>query len=150
VHVISGNASRGVAWQFADELDALRPDVGLLDGNEVRLERELGLLDSRDVVVALDLRRYDRWVVAAVTRAKQAGATVVALSDSLLSPLSAAADHTLVVTAAGAGPFDSHVGTLALCNLLVAGVAERLRSVATERLDRAEQAWTDAHALVDR
>jgi DNA-binding MurR/RpiR family transcriptional regulator len=150
IHVISGNASRGVAHQFADELDALRPGVGMLDGNEVRVERELGLLGPGDVVVALDLRRYDRWVVAGATRAKDAGATVVAVSDSVLSPLSAVADLTLVVTAAGAGPFDSHVGTLALLNLVVAGVAEQLRSAATERLERAEAAWTTAGALVDR
>lgn len=150
VLVVSGNASRGVACQFADELDALRPGVSLLDGNEVRLERELSLLGREDVVVALDLRRYDRWVVATISRAKAAGATIVAVSDSLLSPLSAAADHTLVATAAGAGPFDSHVGTLALFNVLVAGVAEQLRSTATERLERAEVAWTEAGALVDR
>lgn len=150
LHVISGNASRGVACQFADELEALRPGVALLDGNEVRVGRELGLLGEGDVLIALDLRRYDRWVVDGVTRAKAAGAKVVAFSDSLLSPLTAAADHTLVVTAAGAGPFDSHVGTLALFNLVVAGVAERLRSVATERLERAEAAWSVDGALVDR
>jgi DNA-binding MurR/RpiR family transcriptional regulator len=150
VHVMSGDASRGVARQFADELDALRPGVSLLEGNEVRVRRELGLLRAREVVVALDLRRYDRWVVDGARTARSAGATIVAVSDSLLSPLSAVADHTLVVTAAGAGPFDSHVGTLALFNLVVAGVAERLRSVATERLESAEKAWTAAGALADR
>ncbi|MEO6158490.1 MAG: RpiR family transcriptional regulator, partial [Ilumatobacteraceae bacterium] len=62
----------------------------------------------------------------------------------------ALADRTLVVTAAGAGPFDSHVGTLALFNLLVAGVADRLRAAATDRLDRVEAAWQAGEALVDR
>ena len=33
----------------------------------------------------------------------------------------------MVVAAEGAGPFDSHVGTLALGNALVTGVAGRLR-----------------------
>jgi DNA-binding MurR/RpiR family transcriptional regulator len=150
VHVLSGNASRGVACQFVDELDALRPGVTMLDGNEVRVGRELGLLGASDVVVAIDLRRYDRWVVDGIARAKETGARIVAVTDSLLSPLSAAADHTIVVTAAGAGPFDSHVGTLALFNLIVAGVAEQLRSTATERLGRAEDEWTKAGALVDR
>jgi hypothetical protein len=55
-----------------------------------------------------------------------------------------------VVTAAGAGPFDSHVGTLALMNMLVAGAAIRLRGVATERLDRAEAAWRASNALSER
>ena len=55
----------------------------------------------------------------------------MAITDSLLSPLASIADRTLVIAAAGAGPFDSHVGTLSLCNLLVAGTADRLRAVAT-------------------
>ena len=66
---------------------------------------------------------------------------IVAVSDSLLSPLAELADRHARHRAAGAGPFDSHVGTLALFNLLVAGVAEALRASATERLERAEAAW---------
>ena len=48
------------------------------------------------------------------------------------------------MAAEGAGPFDSHVGTLALANALVTGVAARLRRPATERLDRVEAAWQAA------
>ena len=53
------------------------------------------------------------------------------------------------MAAAGAGPFDSHVGTLALANLVVAAVADRMRSSATERFDRAESAWRSAKALTE-
>jgi len=49
----------------------------------------------------------------------------------------------------GAGPFDSHVGLLALANALLAGVAARLRRSATDRLDRVEAAWRTAAALTD-
>jgi len=74
----------------------------------------------------------------------------VSIADSVLSPVAACAQRTLVVAAAGAGPFDSHVGTLALMNVLVAGAAIRLRGVATERLDRAEAAWRVSNALNER
>jgi DNA-binding MurR/RpiR family transcriptional regulator len=51
--------------------------------------------------------------------------------------------------AASAGPFDSHVATLALLNAIVAAVADRLRTSATDRLDRIEAAWRSAGALID-
>ena len=54
-----------------------------------------------------------------------------------------------VVAAEGAGPFDSHVGTLALLNALATGVAVRLRRSATDRLDRVEAAWQKADALAE-
>ena len=43
------------------------------------------------------------------------------------------ADASFTVVAAGAGPFDSHVATLALLNAMVTAVADKLRSSATDR-----------------
>jgi DNA-binding MurR/RpiR family transcriptional regulator len=73
----------------------------------------------------------------------------VALTDSPLSPLAAVATVSFTVAAEGAGPFDSHVGTLALVNALVTGVAGRRRDSAARRLDRLEAAWRDSGALVE-
>lgn len=150
VHVLSGDASVGVAMQFVADLSSLRDHVGMINGNDVTVRRQLALLTGTDVVVTIDLRRYDRWVVEAAGLAKASGAWCLAITDSVLSPLTAHAERTVVVAAASAGPFDSHVGTLALLNLLAAGVADRLRSVAADRLDRTEAAWSAHGALVDR
>jgi DNA-binding MurR/RpiR family transcriptional regulator len=150
VLVVSGDASGGVARQMTGDLLALREGVELVDGNAVAVRRRLAALSGAEVVVALDLRRYDRWVVEAVESARAAGCWIAALTDSLLSPLAAAADATVVVSAASAGPFDSHVGTLAVGNLVVAACADRLRRQATDRLGRAEAAWTANGDLVER
>jgi DNA-binding MurR/RpiR family transcriptional regulator len=149
VLVLSGVASRGVAVQFVGDLEQLRPACRLLDGNPIDIVRTLALVGADATVVALDLRRYERWLIEALTEARTNGAAVVSITDSVLSPLATAADHAFVVEAASAGPFDSHVGTLALLHLLVADVATALRSSATERLDRLEAAWQRADALTD-
>jgi DNA-binding MurR/RpiR family transcriptional regulator len=101
------------------------------------------------VLVAIDLRRYERWVVDATAATVTRGGLVVALTDSQLSPLARGAEVAFAVAAEGAGPFDSHVGTLALVNALTTGVATRLRRPATDRLDRVESAWRTAAALTD-
>lgn len=150
VLVLSGAASRGVATQFVIDLSQLRTDVSLLDGNTVDVMRSLALASATPTVVAIDIRRYDRWVVDSLRVAREAGATVVALTDSVLSPLAAMADHTFVVSADSPGPFDSHVGTLALLDVLVVAVAAFDRERATERLDRLEAAWRSVDALTDQ
>ena len=102
------------------------------------------------MVVAIDLRRYERWVVDAVARAVGAGRhrggrdRQPALAARRRGPTAA-----FTVAAEGAGVFDSHVGTLALANALVTGAAARLRRSATGRLDAVEAAWRAAGALVD-
>jgi len=149
VAVLSGEATFGIAHAFAADLGLVRPGVELVAGSEVRVDRTLALLDPGDVVVVMDLRRYERWVVAAARAAAEAGARLVAVTDSGLSPLAEQADAVFTVEASSPGPFDSHVGTLALSNALVAGVAARLRRSATDRLDRIERTWARSGALMD-
>ncbi|CAN5571905.1 MurR/RpiR family transcriptional regulator [soil metagenome] len=150
VAVVSGDASTGVARQFVDELTSLRPDVIALVGNDVAVRRTLATLPADTTLLVLDLRRYDRWVLDLVALAREHGCWIVALTDSILSPLAGAARHTFMLSAASVGPFDSHVGTLALLNLFVTETAARLGETAPERLDRIEASWRDGQALVDR
>ncbi len=102
------------------------------------------------VVVAVDLRRYERWVVAAAREAVGGRATLVSPSPTARCRRSpTVAEVAFAVTAEGAGPFDSHVGTLALVNALVTGVAARLRESATTRVDALESRWRESGALLE-
>lgn len=150
VSVLSGDASAGIADVFADHLGMLRRAVERVDGNAVRVASRLALLDPGDVVVAIDLRRYDRWVLDAVGEARGREASVVVVTDGPLSPLARHADVAFSVAAGGPGPFDSQLGVLALVEALLAGVAGALRTTATARLDRIEEAWRAGDALGDR
>jgi DNA-binding MurR/RpiR family transcriptional regulator len=149
VLVLSGDASSGVAALLAAELSMLRPGVVAVGGSEVRVARLLADVGRGDVVVVIDLARYDRAVLDAAGRAGERGAALVALTDSALSPLALVATASFIASVTGAGPFDSHVGLLALANALLAGVAARLRRTATDRLDQVEAAWRSAAALTD-
>lgn len=147
VLVVSGDAERGIATAFADQLANLRDEVEVLEGTAPRVAARVALAGSAAVVVAIDVRRYDAWLLDAVDTLRSGGAEVVAVTDGPLSPLVGGAAAWFAVRAEGVGPFDSHVGTLALLHALVAGVADRLRGPAAERLDRIESAWTATGAL---
>lgn len=149
VHVLAGDAEVGIGALLTAALDLLRPGVQALTGSPPAVARALAHARAGDVLVAIDLRRYERWVLETATSAADRGIEVIAVTDSLLSPLASISSATFVVTAEGAGPFDSHVGTLALANALATGVARRIRRPAAARLDRVEQAWLDAAALTD-
>jgi DNA-binding MurR/RpiR family transcriptional regulator len=158
VRILAGDAVAGVAGQIAAGLALLRDDVAVVEGSDVAVARQLALVvdgppgsagRAGAAVVAVDLRRYERWVVEHARRAADAGSPVIALTDSLLSPLAAVAQVSFTVQAEGAGPFDSLVGLLALGNALVSGVAGRLRRSAAPRLAAVEQAWHASHALLD-
>lgn len=142
VAVLSGEASYGVALQFTDQLRQLRDGVRMLAGSEVAVRRDIAVLDPSATAVVIDLRRYERWVLDAHEALCERKIWSAALTDSMLSPLASRADVMFAVSADSVGPFDSHVGTLALLNLIAAEAAAALRSTARDRLAAVETAWT--------
>jgi len=130
-------------------LSMLRSDVHHVSGNAVAVARRLAAVERGDVLVALDLRRYDRWLLDSVELAASKGAQIIALSDSPASPVAALSDVSLVIDADGNGPFDNYVGAMGLLTALVIGVAGHLQRRATAALDQIERAWRDTGALSD-
>ncbi len=149
VGVLAADSWVGVGALFAGHLSQLRDHVRVLDGPVPRVARQVAMLGPDDVVIALDVRRYERWVVDAATQAVDQGTALVAVSDGPTSPLFADATHRFVVGVGSPGPFESATGVVALLHLLVTETAGRLRDDAGGRLDAVEQAWLERDALVD-
>jgi DNA-binding MurR/RpiR family transcriptional regulator len=145
VLAVGGHGTRGLALQFIDELSALRPDCSTLEGSVVTTHRLLATLSASDVIVAIDVARYDRWLYQAL-EAHFAG-IVIAVTDHPLSPLAGLADVGVLVHTESAGPFESHCATLSVLQAMTAGVANSLRDEASERLDRIESAWATSGLL---
>jgi DNA-binding MurR/RpiR family transcriptional regulator len=149
VYVLTGDASSGIGSLVASDLSMLRPGVTHVTGSDVHVYRALAELRPADIFLTLDLARYDAALIRAAAAAAARRATVIALTDNALSPLARTADVHFSVRAKGVGPFDSYAGALIVLNALVAGVAERRRTTATETLDRIEAAWSEANVLID-
>jgi DNA-binding MurR/RpiR family transcriptional regulator len=141
VVVLAAAASAGIGTQVAASLDLLRPGVRSATGDPLAVGIAVAHLEPGDVVVALDFPRYERWLLDALDAAREAGAEVVGVSASALSPIATAATVALSVPVVESGPFDSQVGALALLEALVAEVAARRRRPAARRIATVEAAW---------
>jgi DNA-binding MurR/RpiR family transcriptional regulator len=150
IFVIASEVSGGAGRLLAGQLDLLRDGVHEITGTPVKVSRDLVRIEDDDVVVVVDLRRYERWLLETTARAAETGARLIAITDGRLSPLADRADITFVIAARGVGPFDSAVGAMSLVHALVAAIAARLRRSATGRLDAVEDAWRAGTDLVEQ
>lgn len=148
IWVLPGDVTLPVGASLASQLSQLREGVALLGGSEVTIGRAMAGAEAHDVLVAIDIRRYERTVTTTVQLARDRGLDVVAVTDSPLSPLAGRGATAFFVAASGVGPFDSMTGAMAVTNLLVAATAVRLRQSAIRRLDAIEDAWGSLGALV--
>lgn len=148
VWIYPGELTSAVGSVLSTLISQLRPHVTLLGGSQLAVGRSFADMESGDVVVAIDIHRYEKTLLSAVTWAAKSGASIIALTDGPLSPLAGIAQEKFFFAARGVGPFDSMVGGVALANVLVGAVAALLRQSATSRLDAIEAAWSDWHSVV--
>ena len=111
---MGGDAGSGVAHQVSVHLSMLREGVEELVGGAVEVGRTIARSGPDDVLVVIDLPRYDRAVLDMVAWARGRGLRTIAVTDSSLSPVAAGADGVLTVQSHDVGPFDSYVSALAV------------------------------------
>lgn len=136
VWILSGETSQAGAHALHSGLSMVRPGVQLLE--EHSMGAALSDAGPRDTAVVIDFIRYRRQVTTAARVFAAAGVTVVAITDSPLSPLVELANTWCQIQVPAIGPFDSSVPVVATCELLVAQVAKELHDDATNRIDRIE------------
>ena len=146
VWVLSGETSQAGAHALKSGISMVRPGVHWLD--EHSFGTELSDAAPGDTAVVIDFPRYRRQVTLAARVLAEAGVTVVAITDSPLSPLVELAAAWSQINVPAVGPFDSSVPIVALCELVVAQVATELQDVATDRIDRIEALWDQTETFV--
>jgi DNA-binding MurR/RpiR family transcriptional regulator len=146
VWILSGETSQAGARALQSGLSMVRPGVRSIEEHSFGAD----LSDARpcDVVVVIDFIRYRRQVAETARVFADAGVTVVAITDSPLSPLVELADTWCQIVVPAIGPFDSSVPVVALCELLVAQVAKDLHEDATDRIDRIEALWEETEVFL--
>lgn len=93
---------------------------------ETEIYEKLFRIDKGDVIIGISFPRYSNAAVKAMTFAHRRGATVIALTDSMTSPLCSLSDHVLIAKSDMASVVDSLVAPLSMINaLIVATVVER-------------------------
>jgi DNA-binding MurR/RpiR family transcriptional regulator len=146
VWLLSGESSQAGAHALKSGLSMIRPGVRSLE--EHSCGTELSDAIPGDTAVIIDFHRYRKQVTLAARVLCEAGVTVVAITDSPLSPLVELADTWSQIKVPAVGPFDSSVPIVAMCELIVAQVARELQDVATNRIDRIETLWEQTETFV--
>jgi DNA-binding MurR/RpiR family transcriptional regulator len=146
VWVLSGETSQAGAYALQSGLSMVRPGVRFLQ--EHSLGTDLSDAGPKDVAIVFDFFRYRRQVTNAARVFVDSGVSVLAITDSPLSPLAELADRWCEIEVPAVGPFDSSVPVVAIAELLVARVAKELQQDATARIDRIEAMWEETEVFL--
>lgn len=125
VHLIGGRVTDSIAHLLAAHLVQIRGDVRRLPTDPEDWPAATLGLSRRDALIVFDIRRYDPRLAVLAEAAAARGATVVAITDRWLSPVSLHARLTFPMPIDVGTAWDTHVALVALVEALIVRVSER-------------------------
>ena len=96
-----------------------------------------------DVVIGISFPRYSTRTVRAMEYARDQGATVVAITDSELSPLADSASYKLFAKSDMASFVDSLVAPLSIINALIVAVGRKKNEEVSAIFSKLEHIWDE-------
>ncbi|MDF0541404.1 MurR/RpiR family transcriptional regulator [Sphingobium sp. H39-3-25] len=139
VYVLGGRFTHHLAEILWGHLHQLRPRAYVLRGGVVSPRDHLVDIGRRDVLVVFDIRRYQEDVIELAEFAKLRRATIVLVTDPLLSPIARIASHVLTCDLDAPSPYDSLVPCMAVVELMIAAITRAASEKGRERIVEIEQ-----------
>ncbi|CAA9370584.1 MAG: hypothetical protein AVDCRST_MAG32-712 [uncultured Nocardioides sp.] len=142
-----GRFTRLLAEYLVRHLMQVRADTRILPGEPLARTDVLLDIGRRDVLVLFDFRRYEPATRTLAEECAEAGAKIILVTDRWLSPIAGTADVVLPAQVDTLGAYDSLVPSLAIVEVLVAGVLSASGDDAERRLTRFEDS-SRRHGLI--
>ncbi len=144
IYVMGVRSTAPLAHFFSYYLSYMFDNVTTVtaSGASEMFERIVGV-SSEDVVIAFSFPRYSTAIVKGTQYCRSMGATVIALTDSNLSPLGQNSNYVLVTKSDMVSLVDSLVAPLSVSNALIVALASRREHVLTKTFDNLERLWEE-------
>ncbi len=144
IYIFGVKSASYIASFFGYYLDLIFGNVTMLNStSKTTTYEKLFRITDKDVMIGISFPRYSTMAVDAMSFASDRGARVIAITDSMISPLVASADAVLLARSDIASVVDTLVAPLSLINaLLVAIVIERKDEIIKTFSDL-EQVWKE-------
>ena len=111
-------------------------------GTVEMFEKIVGV-NSEDVVIAFSFPRYSSTTTKGVQYCRSAGATVIGITDSRLSPLGSNSDHVLIAKSDMVSLVDSLVAPLSVVNALIVAIAAKREKELSQTFANLERIWDE-------
>lgn len=150
VYIIGVRSSSALADFLGFYFNLILANVKLVDTSGVsEIYEQMMRIRKGDVVVGISFPRYSSRTVKAMQYACDKGATVIALTDSNMSPITRFATYTLLARSDMASFVDSLVAPLSLINALIVAVGLKRREDVYKTFAELEHVW-DAYEVYEK
>ena len=144
IYIVASRSAAALAEFLRYYFSIIFDDVLLLKNHGTsELLQRLYKIDERDVVIGISFPRYSKQTTIAMNYASEAGATLIAITDSKQSPIAEKATHVMTAGSGMVSFADSLAAPLSLINALIAAVSLEKESDINSNFETLERLWDE-------
>lgn len=141
VYIVGLMSAAPLAQFLAYYLGFVMDNVVMVSGAMGNIYEDLFRISSEDVCIGISFPRYSNHTIDALDFARGKEATIIAITDSVSSPIAEKAEHALIARSDMAGFADSLVAPLSLINAIIVACSLRRREQVSNTLSQLEGIW---------
>lgn len=122
VHIVGGRLTRSLADYLFTHMQVIRDQLTLVASNSNTWPHYILNMQPGDVLVAFDIRRYERDILRLAEMAKEKGVILILFTDQWGSPAAKHATHSFHSRIEAPSAWDSSVVTLFILEAVIAAV----------------------------
>lgn len=149
IYILGLRSTAPVAQFMGYYLRLILSNVRITTSDISDIFEQLIHIGKNDLLIVISFPRYASRAVDAISFSKDRGATTVAITDSLLSPLTSYADFTLLAKSDMASFVDSLAAPLSLVNALIVAVGLFGDTDISTELNELENIWDMYNVYMD-
>lgn len=139
VYVLGLRGAHAPAFLFHYTCQLFRDNSQLLDTAAGIFADQLRGITADDVLLVISFPPYTQLTIDAVDYAADAGAKIIAITDSIVSPAASAASHTIVTRNDSPSFYHSFTGALSIVQALITMLATKSGEDAVHLVEEAEK-----------
>jgi DNA-binding MurR/RpiR family transcriptional regulator len=138
VYVLGLRGAFAPAFLFHYAFQLFRDRCHLLDTQAGVFADHLRGIGEQDSMLVVSFPPYTQLTIDAVTYAAEAGVRIIAVTDSVVSPVASAARHTIITQNASPSFYHSLTGALSVCQALITLLVAKSGADAVKIVQEAE------------
>lgn len=144
IYILAARSTAPLASFMSYYFNLIFPKVRLVHNSSTsEMFEQIMHIDENDVLIGISFPRYSKQTVKGLQFAKSKGTHVIAITDSISSPLAQFADTLLLAHSDMASFVDSLVAPLSLINALIVAVSITDIDRVSKNFESLEQIWEE-------
>lgn len=144
IYILGIRSSGALASFLGFYLNLVFDNVNLVYTNSTsEVFEQMLRIGENDVVIGISFPRYSKKTVRAMEYANKKGAKVIAITDSLKSPLVKYAHHSLIAKSNMVSFVDSLVAPMSIINALLVSISMKKKEQISHNFEKLENIWNE-------